>query len=94
MSLNVTIMSGTFASGTLTSATPVAVNMGSAPLPATVTLKSAAAGRLIELSTDGGTEYFIPALDYTSTTQQVLVVTATVTHVRVTGTTNDTWSII
>lgn len=75
------------------SATPVVVAMAGAPLPCTVTLKSAAVGRLIEASTDGGTEYFTVPLDMSSATQIAAALLAPVTHVRVTGTTNDTWSI-
>jgi hypothetical protein len=67
--------------------------MGEAPLPATITLKSADASRLIELSTDGGVEYFTPTLDQSSATMRILTVTSSVSHVRVTGIVNDTWSI-
>lgn len=73
--------------------TPVIVQMNGAPLPCTITLKSAAAGRLIELSTDGGTEFFTPALDSASATQVVLTVTAPVSHVRLTGVASDSWRI-
>ncbi len=79
---------------TIPSATPVVIAMNGAPLPCAVTLKSAAAGRLIELSTDGGTEYFTPALDSVSATQAVVIIKAPVSHVRLTGTTGDSWRII
>jgi hypothetical protein len=60
-------------------------------LPGSITLKSAAAGRLIELSTDGGTEYFAPAVDVQSGTMQIVVVNAPITHFRVTGAAADTY---
>lgn len=86
-------MSSNAATGILTSVTPVAVGMESAKYPCTITLKSADAARLIELSTDGGVEYFTPAIDQSSATMRVLVVTAPVSHVRFTGANADTWSI-
>lgn len=63
-------------------------------VPTAVTLKSALAGRLIELSTDGGVEYFTPSVDNTSATMQVVAIKAPVTHVRLTGSANDAWSIL
>lgn len=82
-----------FAAGTLPSATPVAVPMGGAPCPCTITLKSADAGRVIKLSTDDGTEYFIPTVDTTSATMLVIAVRSPVTHVQFTGAALDTWRI-
>lgn len=58
-------------------------------IPGHITLKSSAAGRLIELSTDGGTEYFTPAVDVQSATMQVLVVNAPITNIRITGAAGD-----
>lgn len=60
-------------------------------LPGSITLKSADAGRLIELSTDGGVEYFTPVVDVQSATMQILVVNAPITHFRVTGAAADTY---
>jgi hypothetical protein len=57
-------------------------------IPGSITLKSADAGRLIELSTDG-VEYFTPAVDVQSATMQILVVNAPITHIRLTGAAND-----
>ena len=82
-----------FATGTLPSTDPVAVSMGGAPCPCTITLKSADAGRVIKLSTDGGVEYFIPAVDTTTATMHVVSVNAPVSHVQFTGAAADTWSI-
>lgn len=81
-----------FATGTLSGITAVQPMPG-ASLPGTITLKSSAAGRKIELSTDGGTEYFTPSYDTTTTTMLVLTITAPVSHVRFTGVANDTWSV-
>lgn len=84
---------GAFAVGTLPSATPVVVPMGGAPLPATITLKSADAGRLIEFSSDGGVEYFTPTPDVTSATMQVVAAKFPISHVRLTGASGDKWSV-
>ena len=71
-------------------AVPVPLTM---QLPGSITLKSAAAGRLIELSTDRGVEYFTPAVDVQSATMQILVVNAPITHFRVTGAAADTYMV-
>lgn len=86
-------MGGQWRGATIPSATPVVIQMDGAPLPCTVTLKSAAVGRLIECSTDGGVEYFTPTPTVTSATMQVLSISAPVSHVRITGAAADTWSI-
>lgn len=90
---NTTRMPRTFVAGVLAGATPVVIAMDDAPLPSTLTLKSAAAGRKIELSTDGGTEYFTPAYDQTTATMLIVSVTATVSHVRFTGQAADAWRV-
>lgn len=78
--------------GIINSGTPVVVPVPLImQLPGSITLKSAAAGRLIELSTDGGVEYFTPTVDVQSATMQILTVNAPITHFRVTGTANDTY---
>ena len=86
---------GAWTNGPLPSATPVAVGMSGAPLPCTITLKSSDAGRKIELSTDGGVEYFTPVYDTTSATMLVVAVRAPISHVKFTGAAAglDTWSI-
>lgn len=80
------------ASDALTATTKVVDGPG-LPLPATVTLRSADATRKIEVSTDGGVEYFVPTYDYISATELMVVLEAPVSHVRFTGAINDTWSI-
>ena len=78
----------------ITSGTPVPVKAPlTMQLPGSITLRSAAAGRLIELSTDGGVEYFTPLVDVQSATMQIVVVNAPITHFRVTGTANDTYMV-
>jgi hypothetical protein len=88
-------MGGVWQGGTLPSATPVVVVMNGAPLPCTATLKSADAGRLIEVATDGGTTYYPPTTTLTATGIMVLAITYPVSHVRFTGASagTDTWSI-
>jgi hypothetical protein len=78
--------------GSIPSGTPVVVQVPiTMQLPGSITLKSAAAGRLIELSTDGGVEYFSPSLDIQSATMQIVVVNSPITHLRVTGAAADTY---
>lgn len=91
---NTRMSRGVHKSGTLPSNTPVVINMSEAPLPATITLKSSDAGRLIELCTDGGVEYFTPVVDVTSGTMQIVAVSTPVTNVKFTGANADTWSVI
>ena len=68
--------------------------------PYTLTLSYANnTGRLLELSTDGGTTYFTPSYDVStgngSTAGIIVVSVATpVTHVRFTGANGDVWSIL
>jgi hypothetical protein len=78
--------------GIIPDGTPLAVHVPlTMQLPGSITLKSSAAGRLIELSTDGGTEYFTPVVDVQSATMQIVVVNAPITHFRVTGAAADTY---
>lgn len=60
----------------------------------TATLNSSAGGRKIELSTNGGVEYFTPSYDINSATMLVAVILGLVTHIKFTGATSDTWSIL
>jgi hypothetical protein len=85
---------GVFNNGTLTNATPFVVAMTGHPMPSTVTLDSADAGRLIELSTDGGVNYFTPVIDATTTPMIAVALRAPVSHVRFTGAALDTWRVI
>jgi hypothetical protein len=86
-------MGGQWQSGSVPVGTTQVIQMNSAPLPCTVTLKSSAAGRLIEISTDGGVEYFTLAPDQVSATQLAGAILAPVSHVRITGALADVWSI-
>lgn len=72
----------------LTGATLV-VEMGGVILPVTVTLKSSAVGRKIELSTDGGVEYFEPEIDVISATMIVVYIPGRITHLKATGSVSD-----
>lgn len=80
--------------GTILNATPVVVPIGVGQPPFTFTLRSADASRKIELSTDGGTEYFTATPTRTSVTEISVDVLAPVTHVRFTGIANDTYKMI
>jgi len=88
-------MGGQWEGAGIPNATPVVIAMNGAPLPCTVTLNSTAAGRLIEISTDGGVNYntFTPTI--TATPQLIAALTYPVSHVRLTGNASgvDTWSI-
>lgn len=81
-------------SGTLSNGTPVVQAWTQVSVNRTVHLTSSAVGRLIEFSVDGGTEYFTFTYDYTSATSLVVFVKVPITHIRITGTTSDTWSIL
>lgn len=84
-------MSSNNSKGTLTSATPTVINLEQIKFPCTITLRSAAAGRLMRISSDNGLEYFIPTVTVSTPTMQNLVVTAPVSHVEFTGQAGDTW---
>lgn len=93
MTKNVTVMGDLFVKDVL-SGTQVILPMNNAPLPCTVTLKSSAAGRKIELSTDGGVEYFTPTVDVgSSATMQIVTVTAPISHVKFTGIAGDAYRV-
>lgn len=81
-----------FKSAALADSTPFPVNIATSTWPATASLVSSAAGRLIELSTDGGTTYFTPTYDNASATSISVGIFAPVSHVRFTGVAGDVWS--
>lgn len=81
-----------FQSAPLADSTPFPVNIATSTWPATVSLVSSAAGRLIELSTDGGITYFTPTYDNTSVGGISVAVLAPVSHARFTGIAGDVWS--
>lgn len=80
--------------GVLTATTKV-VQIPDTPLPMSVVLNSADAGRAIQLSFDNGAT-FLPAVTptYTATGQLVYVLTFPVTTIEFTGAINDTFNIL
>lgn len=83
----------TFKSNVLASSAPLAVNIANSTLPATISLVSAASSRLIEISTDGGVNYFQPPIDSTAAGGISVAIFAPVSHARFTGVAGDVWSI-
>ena len=70
--------------------TPVPMGMQDISYPCTLSLTSSAAGRLVELSVDGGVLYFTPDYNPKTTASQImLTVGAPVTHARFTGQAGD-----
>jgi hypothetical protein len=62
--------------------------------PMTIALSSAHASREIALSVDDGVSYFVPIYDTTTAGQLVVVVTAPISAIRLTGSAGvDSWSI-
>lgn len=80
--------------GTLTGTTAI-VKIDPTPIPATVVVKSADAGRAIQLSFDNGATYF-PAVTPTLTASGELVYALNypATHVKFTGAADDTYFIL
>jgi hypothetical protein len=62
-----------------------------APYRGTVSLTSVAAGRKIELSINGGADYFVPQYDVEETGVIGLVIKAPITDIRFTGAEGDIW---
>jgi hypothetical protein len=60
-------------------------------IPGCITLKSAAATRLIEISFDNGVEYFTPAYDVATTTMISVIINAPITNIRITGAAGDAY---
>ena len=59
----------------------------------TATLKSAAAGRKIELSADDGDEFFPTRYNVTTPSMLVLAINTPISHILFTGTPGDKWSL-
>lgn len=78
--------------GVLSGPTEV-VEVSARGLPASITLRSVDLGRKIEISTDGGTEYFQPSIDQSSASMIVLVITAPVSHIKFIGAVGDVWRV-
>lgn len=89
----VTTMPGIYRSGTLTSTTPIVIEIVHTNLPCTIWLNSTAAGKLIEISVDEGLLYFTPTYDPSNANQLIVTVSSPISHVRITGQANDTWGI-
>lgn len=82
--------------GTLTSGTPVVVvPVGDMEVPATATLTSAAGGRLIEFSSNGGLagSWYSPVVSNTNAAMINVHIAAPITHVRFTGAAADVWRV-
>lgn len=75
-------------------ATPHVINNLDLPGPNTITLKSVAAGKLIEISTDDGVEFFTPVAETTTGTMIVVTISAPITSVRFTGNIGDQITIL
>lgn len=88
-------MSNVVKTGALASTAPLVVAVERMEAPLTVTLTSAAAGRLIELSTNGGLSggWYSPAVDASTASMINVALESPVTHVRFTGAANDTWRV-
>lgn len=79
--------------GVFADANPVIINCGGKHPPMTATLNSTFATRKIELSTDGGVNYYQPNYDANSVGQMVMVIMAPISHVKFTGQAGDAWNI-
>jgi len=81
-----------FKFGTLTSGTPFVIGAADLTLPATMTLTSAAGGRLIELSTDG-VNFYTPTYDATTANMVNVSIRSPIRVIRITGANADTWNL-
>lgn len=81
--------------GVLADATPLVVAIGNMEVPLTITLTSAAVGRLIELSSNGALvgSWYTPTIDATTAAMINIAVRAPVTHARLTGAVGDVWRV-
>lgn len=81
--------------GVLPSSTPVVVPVGDMECPLTATLTSAAGGRLIELSSNGGLagSWYTPTVDATNAAMVNISIMSPVTHVRFTGAAADVYRV-
>lgn len=81
-----------FKYGTLANTSPFVIGAADLSLPATVTLTSAAGGRLIELSTDG-VNFYTPTYDATTAGMINVSIKSPIKVIRLTGAANDTWNV-
>lgn len=81
-----------YQNGVLLNSSPFIVNAANNSIPTTVSLSSAATTRKIEVSIDGGVNWL--SIPYTSAVVGAisLVANAPISHVRLTGSTGDAWS--
>lgn len=91
--VNTRMASEVYRSGVLPNSTVQTIVMAGAPCPCTVTLTSAAAGRLIQLSTDA-ISYFTPIYDANTVGMINVSVQSAVQSIQLTGVANDTWSVL
>ena len=77
----------------LSSPIPLAVDATTFVLPRTAVLRSSATNRSIQLSVDGGIEFFQPQYDASSGTLLAVSIVSPVTTVRFNGASGDLWGI-
>lgn len=82
-----------YQTGRLPDTTPLAVDVSRSAIPFTIYFSSSAANRLVEISVDNGTHYFVPEYDDIGTTDSQIIVTigTPISNVRYTGTKGDVW---
>lgn len=81
-----------FAYGTIPASTIKYANCAGAPMPMTLYLTSAAAGREIAISTDG-MNYFIPSYDASPAAFISVAIMAPIHSARFTGALGDAWGV-
>lgn len=74
-------------------ATSETISMGGINIPCTITLHSSSGTRKIELSANNGIDFFQPPIDASSTGFIVTSVLSQITHIKVTGLINDTFTV-
>lgn len=89
------VIMGTLTTGTLTNTTPVVVDLLNKPIPCTISLKSAAVGRLVRFSANGvaAADWFTPEYDLTDVNKIIVVLTTPMSKIEFTGQSGDVWSI-
>lgn len=86
-------MSSIWEQGTLNGAT-FQKAMSGAPCPCTVSLDSTNGSRAIQVSTDGGINFFTPVYSVNIPSMLNVTITAPVTTVLFTGQAGDTWTVV
>ncbi len=80
--------------GTLANSTPLAIPVIWHRDSMSISLHSAYASRLIQLSTNGGLDYFTPAYDVSASGVIVVSATSPITNIQFTGQSGDVWGIL